>query len=171
MTQRLKTDRLQTHPVLDRLGGLLLTVFTAIYASQIPAIADGGQLQTGSLTPASVPSAIALFLGVVSLWLVFKPSPVATKTYPGGWLRAATRLLLSAVGMLLFSLLIKPAGFVFASWAFLASAFYLLGRQEGTPVNALHSLLLAGAITGVLWVLMALLLGAALPAWPAALDS
>jgi putative tricarboxylic transport membrane protein len=137
--------------VSDRLTGLALLALAVAYG----VTAGGYQAMIGDpLGPAVFPMALAIPLGLLSLYLIARPGP--EPDWPRG--RALLKQGLALVAFVAYAYLLEPAGFLVSTFL----AVVVLGRLLGARLWQAGA---AGvAIAVVLFVLFDSLLGLPLPA-------
>jgi putative tricarboxylic transport membrane protein len=137
--------------VSDRLTGLALLALAVAYG-----IAAGGyQAMIGDpLGPAVFPTALAVALGLLSLYLIVRPD--AEPDWPRR--RALLKQVLTLVAFVAYAYLLEPLGFLVSTFVAVAVLGWLLGArlwQAGAS---------GVAIAAVLFVLFDTVLGLPLPA-------
>jgi putative tricarboxylic transport membrane protein len=137
--------------VSDRLTGLALLALAVAYG-----IAAGGyQAMIGDpLGPAVFPMALAITLGLLSLYLIVRPD--REPDWPRG--RALLKQVLTLVAFVAYAYLLEPLGFVVSTLLAVAVLGWLLGARLWQAGAA------GVAIALVLFVLFDTLLGLPLPA-------
>jgi putative tricarboxylic transport membrane protein len=137
--------------VSDRLTGLALLALAVAYG-----IAAGGyQAMIGDpLGPAVFPMALAITLGLLSLYLIVRPD--REPDWPRG--RALRKQVLTLVAFVAYAYLLEPLGFIVSTLLAVAVLGWLLGARLWQAAAA------GVAIAGVLFVLFDTLLGLPLPA-------
>ena len=141
----------------ERIGGLILLAFSVCYATlsvDIPLLAG----QADQFNPRTMPQALAAIGVLIAMGLIFTPVSGKQAWPRMNWLRGGSFLVLMSA----YGLLLKPAGFIPATLAFLLIGFTVLGERRPL-VLALTAFL----ITGCFWALMWWGLGVHLPPWPA----
>ena len=135
----------------DRLTGLALLALAVAYG----VMAGGYQAMIGDpLGSAVFPIALAIPLGLLSLYLIVRPGPEAD--WPRG--RALLKQGLALIAFVAYAYLLEPLGFLVSTFL----AVVVLGRLLGARLWQAGA---AGmAIAGVLFVLFDSLLGLPLPA-------
>jgi putative tricarboxylic transport membrane protein len=131
--------------------GLALLALAVAYG-----IAAGGyQAMIGDpLGPAVFPMALAIVLGLLSLYLIVRPDP--EPDWPRG--RALLKQVLTLVAFVAYAYLLEPVGFLVSTFVAVVVLGWLLGAR-------LWQASVAGvAIAAVLFVLFDTLLGLPLPA-------
>lgn len=143
----------------DRIGGLLLLCFSIAYGAltfEIPLLPFQAN---AAFTARTMPEALAVLGGLLSLYLIFKPSSNSKPEVAGFlWKRGLMICLL----MVFYGLTVRPAGFLISTSLFLMLGFYVLGERR-------WYLLLGASIPVVLffWTVMTQLLSVHIEAWPA----
>jgi putative tricarboxylic transport membrane protein len=136
--------------VSDRLTGLALLTLAVAYG-----IAAGGyQAMIGDpLGPAVFPMALAIVLGLLSLYLIVRPDH--EPDWPRG--RALLKQVLTLVAFVAYAYLLEPVGFLVSTFVVVVTLGWLLGAR-------LWQASVAGVvIAAVLFVLFDTLLGLPLP--------
>jgi putative tricarboxylic transport membrane protein len=137
--------------VSDRLTGLVLLALAVAYG----VTAGGYQAMIGDpMGPAVFPMALAIALGLLSLYLVVRPD--REPNWPRG--RALLKQVLTLVAFVAYAWLLEPLGFLVSTFLAVVVLGWLLGArlwQAGAG---------AIAIAAVLFVLFDTLLGLPLPA-------
>ena len=139
----------------DQLGGLAVLLFALAYLSQIGDIPVLDQNQM--LTPRSMPIFLVTLAIPISLWLLIPNTGERPRLSGLNWQLLSLFVLL----MLVYSLAIRPLGFILSSTAFLSLGFLLLGmpgqtrRWRFTGISFAIALLTAIAF----WLLMDQVLG------------
>jgi putative tricarboxylic transport membrane protein len=137
--------------VSDRLTGLVLLALAVAYG----VTASGYQAMIGDpLGPAVFPVALAIPLGLLSLYLIARPDP--EPDWPRG--RALRKQALALVAFVAYAYLLEPLGFVVSTFL----AVVVLGRLLGARLW--QAAAAGAAIAVVLFVLFDTLLGLPLPA-------
>jgi putative tricarboxylic transport membrane protein len=137
--------------VSDRLTGLVLLALAVAYGLA----ASGYQAMIGDpLGPAVFPLALAIPLGLLSLYLIVRPG--AEPDWPRG--RALLRQGLALVAFAAYAYLLEPLGFLVSTFL----AVVVLGRLLGAGLWQAGAA--GAAIAVVLFVLFDTLLGLPLPA-------
>jgi putative tricarboxylic transport membrane protein len=137
--------------VSDRLTGLVLLALAVAYG----VAASGYQAMIGDpLGPAVFPMALAIALGLLSLYLLVRPGP--EPAWPRG--RALLKQVLTLVAFVAYAYLLEPLGFLVSTFLAVTVLGCLLGARL-LPAGAA-----AVAIAVVLFVLFDSLLGLPLPA-------
>lgn len=135
----------------DRILGVLLVLFSAWYGWE----AGSYQIDFGDpVGPAAFPKALAIPLGILGLYLVVRPDPNPD------W--SSGRYLLMQVAalalLLVYALLLQPAGFILATTILVAGLAALLGAR-------LSRAAVGGVVTSLgFFVLFDWVLGIPLPA-------
>jgi putative tricarboxylic transport membrane protein len=137
--------------VSDRLTGLALLALAVAYG-----IAAGGyQAMIGDpLGPAVFPMALAIVLGLLSLYLIVRPD--REPDWPRG--RALLKQVLTLVAFVAYAYLLEPVGFLVSTFIAVVALGWLLGARLWQAGAA------GVAIAVVLFVLFDTLLGLPLPA-------
>jgi putative tricarboxylic transport membrane protein len=137
--------------VSDRLTGLALLALAVAYG-----IAAGGyQAMIGDpLGPAVFPMALAIVLGLLSLYLIVRPD--REPDWPRG--RALLKQVLTLVAFVAYAYLLEPVGFLVSTFVAVVALGWLLGARLWQAGAA------GVAIAVVLFVLFDTLLGLPLPA-------
>jgi putative tricarboxylic transport membrane protein len=137
--------------VSDHLTGLALLVLAVAYG-----IAAGGyQAMIGDpLGPAVFPTALAVALGLLSLYLIVRPD--AEPDWPRR--RALLKQVLTLVAFVAYAYLLEPLGFLVSTFVAVAVLGWLLGARLWQAGAA------GVAIAAVLFVLFDTVLGLPLPA-------
>jgi putative tricarboxylic transport membrane protein len=142
----------------DRIGALLLLVFSIFYWSRIDDIRLLPFQAEAAFTGRTAPEVLAVLGVVLSVILLLKPgsgAKVEAKGYQ--WGKAGLICLL----MVAYGLTVRPAGFLISTSLFLAGGFFVLGERRW--------LVLAGvSITLVVlfWLLMTQVLSVYIAPWP-----
>jgi putative tricarboxylic transport membrane protein len=137
--------------VSDRLTGLALLALAVAYG----VTASGYRAMIGDpLGPAVFPVALAIPLGLLSLYLIVRPDP--EPDWPRG--RALGKQALALVAFVAYAYLLEPLGFVVSTFLAVVVLGWLLGARIWQAVAA------GAAIAVVLFVAFDTLLGLPLPA-------
>jgi putative tricarboxylic transport membrane protein len=137
--------------VSDRLTGLALLALAVAYG----VTAGGYQAMIGDpLGPAVFPVALAIALGLLSLYLTVRPGPEAA--WPGR--RALLKQGLALIAFVAYAYLLEPLGFLVSTFLAVVVLGQLLGARLWQAGAA------GAAIAIVLFVLFDTLLGLPLPA-------
>jgi putative tricarboxylic transport membrane protein len=137
--------------VSDRLTGLVLLALAVAYG----VTAGGYQAMIGDpLGPAVFPTALAIALGALSLYLIVRPD--LEPAWPLG--RALLKQVLTLVAFVAYAYLLEPLGFLVSTFLAVAVLGWLLGARLWQAGAA------GVAIAIVLFVLFDTLLGLPLPA-------
>jgi putative tricarboxylic transport membrane protein len=137
--------------VSDRLTGLALLALAVAYG----VTASGYRAMIGDpLGPAVFPVALAIALGLLSLYLIARPDP--EPDWPRG--RALRKQALALVAFVAYAYLLEPLGFVVSTFFAVVVLGWLLGARIWQAGAA------GAAIAVVLFVAFDTLLGLPLPA-------
>ena len=137
--------------VSDRLTGLALLALAVAYG----VTAGGYQAMIGDpLGPAVFPTALAIALGLLSLYLIVRPDP--EPAWPLG--RALLKQVLTLVAFVAYAYLLEPLGFLVSTFLAVVVLGWLLGARLWQAGAA------GVAIAIVLFVLFDTLLSLPLPA-------
>jgi putative tricarboxylic transport membrane protein len=137
--------------VSDRLAGLALLALAVAYG----VTAGGYQAMIGDpLGPAVFPVALAIVLGLLSLYLIVRPD--AEPDWPRG--RALVKQVLTVAAFVAYAWLLEPLGFLVSSFLAVVVLGWLLGARLWQAAAA------GAAIAVVLFVTFDTLLGLPLPA-------
>jgi putative tricarboxylic transport membrane protein len=137
--------------VSDRLAGLALLALAVAYG----VTAGGYQAMIGDpLGPAVFPVALAIVLGLLSLYLIVRPD--AEPDWPRG--RALVKQALTVAAFVAYAWLLEPLGFLVSSFLAVVVLGWLLGARLWQAAAA------GAAIAVVLFVTFDTLLGLPLPA-------
>jgi putative tricarboxylic transport membrane protein len=142
----------------DRIGALLLMVFSAAYGAmtfRIPLLPFQAE---AAFTARTMPQALAVLGIALSLVLLFKPGRQGGLEVGGyRWGRVA----LVCALMVAYGLSVRPFGFLVSTSLFLIGGFVILGEKR-------IWLILVASIPIVVffWVLMTQLLGVFIEPWP-----
>ena len=135
----------------DRLTGLVLLALAVVYGLT----AGGYQAMIGDpLGPAVFPTALAITLGLLSLYLIVRPD--LEPAWPLG--RALLKQVLTLVAFVAYAYLLEPLGFLVSTLLAVVVLGWLLGARLWQAGAA------GVAIAIVLFVLFDTLLGLPLPA-------
>ena len=135
----------------DRLTGLVLLALAVAYG----VTAGGYQAMIGDpLGPAVFPTALAIALGLLSLYLIVRPD--LEPAWPRG--RALLKQVLTLVAFVAYAYLLEPLGFLVSTFLAVVVLGWLLGARLWQAGAA------GVAIAIVLFVLFDTLLGLPLPA-------
>lgn len=142
----------------DRIGALLLLMFSVAYGSliyDIPLLAFQAQ---AAFTARTMPQALAILGTVLALVLLIKPSSDAKPEITGFmWKRAG----LVCVLMVIYGLTIRSGGFLISTSVFLMGGFLILGERRPLMI-----VLSAVPVVVFFWVLMSQFLGVYVAPWP-----
>jgi putative tricarboxylic transport membrane protein len=137
--------------VSDRLTGLALVALAVAYGMA----AGGYQAMIGDpLGPAVFPMALAIVLGLLSLYLILRPDP--EPDWPGR--RALLMQVLTLIAFVAYAYLLEPLGFLLSTFLAVAVLGWLLGARLWQAGAA------GVAVAVVLFVTFDTLLGLPLPA-------
>jgi len=117
----------------DRIGALFFLVLSLFYGLMTFSIPLNAMAKTAAFTARTVPLTLAVCGIIISLLILILPSSDADgkntliKTFRGfKWKRAGLLLVL----MVVYGLIIKPAGFIISTILFLIVGFRILGEKR-----------------------------------------
>jgi len=142
----------------DRLGGLILLAFSLAYGFLALEITPSIATADLAFTARTMPLTLAVLAMFCSAWLVCYPGPNTERV-------AATfhwqRFFAVLVVMSGYGLVLRPLGFVGATFLFLFAGFVILGERRWLRLSVY-----AASISIVFWSILSLGLGVYIEAWP-----
>jgi len=142
----------------NRVGGLILLVFSVAYAYLTTKITLLPFQAQAAFTAKTLPEVLSVLGVVFSLILIIRPgedTPQDLQHYH--WGRAAVICLI----MVIYGLVIRPAGFVPSTIVFLMSGFLILGERRWIMMWVTSVLLVV-----LFWMLMTQVLNVHIAPWP-----
>ena len=150
----------------DQIGGLFMLLFSTTYAlliGNIPELEISGN-NTGDFTTSfsarSMPTVLAILGILFSLILLLRGTTHQESRLSLRGLNIGLGILFLIL-MVLYSVAIRPAGFLLSTFVFLFAGFWCLGERR-----VLKSLGIAGVVSVVFWLLMSQVLDVYLEPWP-----
>jgi len=114
----------------DRIGALLMLVFSLGYLSQIDNIRLLPFLQGGAFTPRTLPYVLAGLGIILSLLLLFKKPPADDDGITHWKQLHLGQAFLLCLAMVIYGLTVRPLGFVFTTTLFLIAGFIIMGERN-----------------------------------------
>lgn len=144
----------------DRIGALLMLVFSLAYLSQVGNIRLLPFLQDAAFNPRTLPYVLAGLGIILSIIMLFQAPK--TDAGIGSWKALSFgRAALLCLAMVVYGLGVRPLGFVFMTTLFLVAGFLIMGERNWKVI--------VGAsfpIALFFWYLMDQILGISLQAMP-----
>jgi len=110
----------------DRVLGVLSLLFGIWYTVQARSF-DGTAFASGPVGPKSLPTAIGILFGLVSLYLIFKPDPSPDWSSP----RILWRPALVVVSSYVYGQVLESIGFIASSVAMILVVGWMFGGKPG----------------------------------------